>query len=163
MKAMKEQEDGFGSADRYGEDKVEQLVQIKTLFFARARDLTGTNDVLLEIPLGSTTKDCLDKIVGKFPRLEEILGCVVLALNEDYTTESTVVKDGDELAIIPPISATGLCQSIPYTRSPLLFSIRKARVQSCVAIEFAAESGILCKEEDKDCISFTLLRKEIKK
>ena len=101
---MKEQEDGFVSADKHGEDKVEQLVQIKTLFFARARDLTGTNDVLLESPLGSTTKDCLDKIIGKFPRLEEILGCVVLALNEDYTTDSTIVKDGDELAIIPPIS-----------------------------------------------------------
>ncbi|XP_038890088.1 molybdopterin synthase sulfur carrier subunit isoform X2 [Benincasa hispida] len=99
-----EGEDGFGSADRSGGEKVEELVHIKALFFARARDLTGMNDVLLEVPSGSTTKDCLDKIVGKFPRLEEILGCVVLALNEDYTTETTIVKDKDELAIIPPIS-----------------------------------------------------------
>ncbi|CAK9313985.1 unnamed protein product [Citrullus colocynthis] len=101
---MKGEEDGFGFADRSGGEKVEQLVQIKALFFARARDLTGINDVLLEVPSGSTTKDCLDKIVANFPRLEEILGCVVLALNEDYTTESTIVKDKDELAIIPPIS-----------------------------------------------------------
>ncbi|XP_038894742.1 poly(A) polymerase I isoform X7 [Benincasa hispida] len=57
-------------------------------------------------------------------------------------------------------SAPGLARRIPYTRSPLLFCIRKARLQSSVAIRFAAESGILCKEEDKDCISFALRRKE---
>ncbi|XP_050943342.1 uncharacterized protein LOC103494627 isoform X2 [Cucumis melo] len=59
-------------------------------------------------------------------------------------------------------SATGLAQRIPYSRSPLLFCIRKARVQSSVAIGSAAESAILCKEQDKDCISFALRRKEIK-
>ncbi|XP_038894697.1 poly(A) polymerase I isoform X2 [Benincasa hispida] len=60
-------------------------------------------------------------------------------------------------------SAPGLARRIPYTRSPLLFCIRKARLQSSVAIRFAAESGILCKEEDKDCISFALRRKEIER
>ncbi|VVB08692.1 unnamed protein product [Arabis nemorensis] len=85
-------------------DDTSSSVEIKVLLFARARELTGVPDLILKVPSGSTTQKCMDELVVKFPSLEEVRSCVVLALNEEYTTDSAIVKHRDELAIIPPIS-----------------------------------------------------------
>ncbi|CAM6102274.1 unnamed protein product [Calypogeia fissa] len=84
--------------------KVEQVVKVKVLMFARARELAGTSEMELLMPEGSTTAECVTVLTGKFPPLESIRDCIVLALNFNYLTDPVKVKDGDELAIIPPIS-----------------------------------------------------------
>ncbi|RYR56868.1 hypothetical protein Ahy_A05g022589 [Arachis hypogaea] len=88
-----------------GDSKKESsLVKIKVLFFVRARDITGLSEMPLEVSSRSTTQDYLKKLLVMFLSLEEIQGCVVLALNEEYAVDTIVVQDEDELAIIPPIS-----------------------------------------------------------
>ncbi|XP_059631019.1 molybdopterin synthase sulfur carrier subunit [Cornus florida] len=100
----KGRQNGPENVDGTHKDNVSTSVEIKVLFFARARDLTGLTDMQLGVSSGSTARDCLNKLIARFPSLKEICECMVLALNEEYTSESAVVKDGDELAIIPPIS-----------------------------------------------------------
>lgn len=87
------------------EDKTKKkLLKVKALMFARARELTGTSELDLLVPEGATTAECVTELAAKFPPLESIRDCIVVALNYNYITDPVKVKEGDELAIIPPIS-----------------------------------------------------------
>ncbi|KAH7277500.1 hypothetical protein KP509_39G054400 [Ceratopteris richardii] len=81
--------------------------RVKVLFFARAREIAGVSETSLGIDgaeSSKTIKDCIDLLTKQFPGLEEIMSCIVVALNQEYADQSSLVKSGDELALIPPIS-----------------------------------------------------------
>jgi molybdopterin converting factor small subunit len=40
----------------------------------------------------------------EFPRMAEYRSTVMYAVNSEYATPTTVVKDGDEIAFLPPVS-----------------------------------------------------------
>lgn len=81
-------------------------IQVKCLFFAASREITGHSELLLSLPQGSTTNDCLNTLLQLYPSLESILKNCVLALDLNYISiqDSLILKEGSEFAIIPPIS-----------------------------------------------------------
>ncbi|KAI5056872.1 hypothetical protein GOP47_0028690, partial [Adiantum capillus-veneris] len=81
--------------------------EVKVLFFARAREIAGLSETTLKMEekqSSKTIKDCVNLIIRQFPGLEEIKACMLVAQNQEYVDESSIVKNGDELAFIPPIS-----------------------------------------------------------
>lgn len=81
-------------------------MEIKVLFFARSRELAGTTEKILKLQEGCTTKTLVDELLAEFPDLSQIRGSFVLSLNQEYLSpgQEEVLTDGDEVAIIPPIS-----------------------------------------------------------
>jgi molybdopterin converting factor subunit 1 len=83
---------------------------IRVLFFARAREITKTNEFELTFDRSEGLCDELS-VVGlvralesQFGGLRDIRGAYALAVNQEYVQESDVVRVGDEVAVIPPIS-----------------------------------------------------------
>jgi molybdopterin converting factor subunit 1 len=79
-------------------------MRIKLLFFGRAKELSGTGEVALELPKGTTTTDLMGIIARDYPKTEPVLPSVVLAVNQEYTEGTVALSNGDEVACIPPIS-----------------------------------------------------------
>ena len=78
--------------------------RIQVRFFAAARDLAGCEHVELEIESGTTIADLRGRLIAQHPALALLLKHSLLAVGQQYATDQTVLADGDEVAMIPPVS-----------------------------------------------------------
>ena len=72
--------------------------------FARLRDLTGQSELSRELPAGATAGSAWESRVQDFPALADYGRTVSCAINEDYARMTDALKDGDEVAFLPPVS-----------------------------------------------------------
>jgi len=94
-------------------------LQIKVLFFGLLKDVCGRAEDALTVPEGSTAGSVFDHYSAAFPRLRELASSIVLARNHEFASPKELLKDGDEIALLPPVSggASGLA-TIREIRDP---------------------------------------------
>ena len=68
------------------------------------RELAGTRELPLELPAGATIEDAWSTLVERVPGLAPGRSSVRFARNGAYDEPSTPLQDGDEVAMIPPVS-----------------------------------------------------------
>lgn len=79
-------------------------VRVRVRLFAMQRELAGTRQVELELPGGATIEDAWQALVARVPALAPGRSAVRFARNADYAPAETLLSDGDEVAMIPPVS-----------------------------------------------------------
>jgi molybdopterin converting factor subunit 1 len=80
------------------------MIEVEVLFFARARELAGTARRTVRFADGTTVAAAALRIEEEVPALKGILKNCRLALDEEFTAGSEVLKKGSTLAVIPPVS-----------------------------------------------------------
>lgn len=76
---------------------------ITTLLFASYADAFGSDAVELDLAPGSTIADAVTELRAR-PGGAMLPSSPLVALNLVYADGSSVLQDGDELAIIPPVA-----------------------------------------------------------
>src|SRR6187402_516601 len=79
-------------------------MRIRVRLFAIQRELAGTREVPLELADGGSVEDAWRALVDRYPVLAPGRSYVRFARNADYAEPGTPLVDGDELAVIPPVS-----------------------------------------------------------
>jgi len=77
---------------------------VEVLFFAAARDAAGRADARLELPEGTSAERALELLGSRYPNLHDLVPSLRLAVNEEFVAAELVLRDGDCLALIPPVS-----------------------------------------------------------
>jgi molybdopterin converting factor small subunit len=80
------------------------IVQIRVLFFGLLKDICGRADDRVELPEGATIGTVFDHYAALFPKLREMASSIVLARNHEFAPAREPLSDGDEVALLPPLS-----------------------------------------------------------
>lgn len=79
-------------------------MRCNVLLFAIARERAGRASVELDVLDGSTIMDLKLMLARECPELSPLLPAVRIAMDGAYVTDDQPIRDGAELAVIPPVS-----------------------------------------------------------
>lgn len=79
-------------------------MEVVVRYFAIVREIVGRSVEHLQLSESATAGEVFDGLVGEHPRLERLKPVTMLMVNKVYVTEDHKLRDGDELALIPPVS-----------------------------------------------------------
>ena len=72
--------------------------------FARLREIAGAEELARPVAPGATVADVWQALVADWSGLAPYAASLSCAVNAEYARMTTPVRDGDEIAFLPPVS-----------------------------------------------------------
>jgi len=94
-------------------------MKVRVLFFGLTHDLTGFAEEHPELPEGENLEDLWRRYQARFPGLGSVADSLLIALNQEIPPRSTLLHEGDEVAIMPPVSGGAGGDLFRITRDPI--------------------------------------------
>lgn len=79
-------------------------VKIHVLYFAVFRERLGRDEEEIELAEGATVAAAVDSLGAKYADIAKLRGRFRVAVNQDFVDDDHVLREGDELALIPPVA-----------------------------------------------------------
>ncbi len=78
-------------------------MKVKILYFSQIKDRLNKNEEIIDFD-GKTLEDLINVLSQTYPNAKDILNKSMFAVNENYEDRNYLLKEGDIVAIIPPVS-----------------------------------------------------------
>lgn len=79
-------------------------VTIRVLFFGQLKDVAGLREEHLLVDEGLRLDDLFGQYAARFPSILKMRSSIVLAVNQQFALDNPELRDGDEVAFLPPVS-----------------------------------------------------------
>ena len=89
-----------------------ERIHVRVLFFGAAREIAGQDEVSFHLSAPANARSAFEEILASYPELRRFGRSLLFAVNQEYARgEAQEVREGDELAIFPPVSGGALNQT----------------------------------------------------
>ena len=79
-------------------------MEVTVRFFGPLREATGHKELQVSLAQDTSVEDLLEQLARDCPALEQPAGRLRVAVNQVLTEWDAVLRDGDEVAFLPPVS-----------------------------------------------------------
>lgn len=79
-------------------------MRIHVLYFAVFRERLARDEEDIEVANGATVAHAIDALAARHPDIAKLRGRFRVAVNQDFADDAHVLRDGDEVALIPPVA-----------------------------------------------------------
>lgn len=80
------------------------FIQVHLKLFAVYQEALGLSELQQQLPIGTTAGEALDQLIDQHPTLAQWRSVTRLGVNLNFVEPDTILTDGDELVLIPPVS-----------------------------------------------------------
>lgn len=78
-------------------------MKVHVELFSSLRPLTGLGRLAVELPDGASVAMLLDELYARFPRMREADRSLLVAIGVEFARRDAVLRDGDAVALMPPV------------------------------------------------------------
>lgn len=103
-------------------------MRIRVRLFAGVREAVGQREIVLEVAEGTTADQLLDRVAERHPQIAPLRASLLVACNREYAEGGRVLAEGDEVALIPPVSGGRDCYDVtdvPISLDGVVASVRQ--------------------------------------
>jgi MoaE-MoaD fusion protein len=101
---------------------------VTVLFFGVLKEMLSSESQTLDLPAGSTVDAILEHYRELFPQMPKLWSTLAIAVNQSYAVKGCLLRDGDEVALLPPVSG-GSSSRIALVREPIASAALAAEVK----------------------------------
>ena len=85
-------------------EPISEDIQITVKLFAIFQEVFATDEMQINIKSDTSVSQIFDRLVSQHPNLEKWRSLTRYAVNLNFAEPHTILKNGDEVALIPPVS-----------------------------------------------------------
>jgi molybdopterin synthase catalytic subunit len=79
-------------------------MRVTVLFFGVLKEMLSSASQTLDLPAGSTVDAVLEHYRELLPQQPKLWSTLAIAVNQSYAVKGCLLRDGDEVALLPPVS-----------------------------------------------------------
>jgi len=111
-------------------------MRVRLLYFGVLRELIGVSEELVGLPDGATVDELLRILRGRTSNPSRSTGVdeglwrsLAVAVNREYASQAAELCDGDEIALLPPVSGGSCAEGATSRRANGSFRSQRLRTR----------------------------------